>query len=172
MKYPKSAYEKLTVQQNKALRDPYQVICGTYELHGIVPQSLEYNLHGSFLSLLEKLKITLLITREYEHLVIALNAKSGRLNQSFIHLPHPNGIAVNKRTGKVYIAATRSPSQIVELSLVSKLMKRDGYQVRAKEEKYLVPSRIKFYAGAYYFHDLAMIGDKLYANSVGKNGCN
>lgn len=163
-------YEKLRQKQSEALREPYQVICGTYEQHGIMPQSLEYTLRGKFLSLLEKLNITLLVTREYEHLVIGLNAKNGKLNQSFLHLPHPNGIAVNKKKTKVYIASTRSPSQIVELGLVSGLMKRDGHNETAKKQKVLVPSRVKYYAGAFYFHDLAMIGDKLYANSVGKNG--
>jgi uncharacterized protein (TIGR03032 family) len=163
-------FEKLKEIQNKALRDPYQVICGTYELHGIVPRSFEYKMQGRFSELLEKLNITLLVTREYEHLMVAMNVKKGRLNQSFLHLPHPNGIAVNRKTNKVYVASTRSPSQIVELSLVNKLMNRDGHVSTAGEEKLFVPARVKYYAGAYYFHDLAIIGDKLYANSVGKNG--
>jgi len=163
-------FEKLKEIQNNALRDPYQVICGNYELHGVLPQSLDHQMRGNFLSLLEKLKITLLVTREYEHLIIALNAKNGKLNQSFLHLPHPNGIAVNRKTNKVYIASTRSPSQIVELSTIKNLMVRDGHPGKNRKDKLLVPSRVKYYAGAYYFHDLAMIGEKLYANSVGKNG--
>jgi len=163
-------YEKLRQLQSDALRDPYQVICGTYEHHGIVPQSLEYTAKGKFIRLLEQLNITLLVTREYEHLVLALNAKKGKLNQSFLHLPHPNGIVVDKKKNKVFVASTRSPNQIVELSLINKLMTRDGHLATAKEQKVLVPSRVKYYAGAFYFHDLAMIGGKLYANSVGQNG--
>jgi uncharacterized protein (TIGR03032 family) len=163
-------YEKLRQTQSEALRDPYQVICGTYETHGIVPQSLEYTQRGKFLALLEKLNITLLVTREYEHLVIALNAKNGKLNQTFLHLPHPNGLVVDKKRNKLYVASTRSPNMIVELSLLDKLMKRDGHKETAKEQKVLVPSRMKYYSGAHYFHDLAMIGGKLFANSVGQNG--
>lgn len=170
MKGREAEYENLRQRQSEALRDPAQVICGTYEQHGILPQSLEYNLRGKFLALLEKLNITLLVTREYEHLVIALNAKKGKLYQSFLHLPHPNGIVVDKKKNKVYIASTRSPNQIIELGLVNKLMKRDSHNETAKEQNVLVPSRVKYYGGAHYFHDLAMIGGKLYANSVGKNG--
>ena len=170
MSVKEADYEKLRQKQSEAIREPYEVICGSYEANGITQQSLEYNIRGKFLSILEKLNVTLLVTREYEHLVIGLNAKKGKLNQSFLHLPHPNGIAVNKKKTKVYIASTRSPSQIVELSLVNDLMKRDGHNGTATKQKVLVPSRAKYYAGAYYFHDLAMIGDKLYANSVGKNG--
>lgn len=170
MKPDNKSYQQLLDRQNQAMRDPYQVICGSYEMHGIVPASLEYELEGRFLSLLEKLRLTLLVSREYEHLLIALRAQGRKLQQSFLHLPHPNGIVVNHRTDKVYVASTRSPNQIVELSLVSSLMPRDGYKSKVKKGNYLVPSRIKYYAGAYYFHDLAIIGGRLYANSVGKNG--
>ena len=163
-------FEQLRDTQNNALRDPAKVIGGDYEANGIVSQSLDYVIEGSFLQVLEKLKITLLVTREYEHLVLALNAKKGSLRQSFLHLPHPNGIAVNRKTNKVYIASTRSPNKIIELCAANKLMDRAGYDKKKTSENYLTPSRVKYYAGAYYFHDLAFIGNKLYANSVGKNG--
>ena len=142
--------------QNSALREPSEVICGNYIVNGVMPESLDYTVSGDFISVLEKLKITLLITREYEHLVIALNAKSKKLRQSFIHLPHPSGIAIDPKTNNVYIAATRNPNQIIELAVDSK-------------EKTLTPARVKYYGGSYYFHDLAFINGDLYANSVGKN---
>lgn len=163
-------FDRLREIQNKALRDPAKVIGGDYESNGIIPQSFEYTTTGNFLKLLEKLKITLLVTREYEHLVMALHVKKGKLRQSFLHLPHPNGIVVNRKTNKVYVASTRSPNKIVELCPANNLMERAGYKQKKTTENYLTPSRVKYYAGAYYFHDLAIIGGKLYANSVGKNG--
>ncbi len=170
MSKQKPDFEKLRETQNSTLRDPAQVICGNYETSGIVPQLFDYTVQGNFLPLLEKLKITLFVTREYEHLVVALNVKNKKVRQSFLHLPHPNGIVADRKTNKVYVASTRSPNQIVELSPVSKLMPRAGYKAKPYSGKFLVPSRTKYYAGAYYFHDLAIIGGKLYANSVGKNG--
>lgn len=166
----KAHFEQLRAIQNNALRDPAEVICGRYEASGIMPESLEYCTEGNFPELLEKLKITLFVTREYEHLVLALNVKNKKIRQSFLHLPHPNGIVVNHKTNKVYVASTRSPNNIVELSVVSKLMERAGYPKGRRKENFLSISRIKYYGGAYYFHDLALINGKLYANSVGRNG--
>ncbi len=152
------SFNKFLKIQKNALREPSAVICGDYKTNGILPESLEYTIHGSFLPILEKLKVTLLVSREYEHLVIALNSKKKKLRQSFIHLPHPSGIAIDEKTNKVYIAATRNPNQIIELAIANKNI-----------EKFLTPARVKYYGGAYYFHDLAFINGELYANSVGKN---
>jgi len=161
MKTAPSFNNHIEIQQ-KALREPSEVICGNYATNGILPKSLEYTVSGDFLSILEKLKVTLLVSREYEHLVIALNVKKNKLRQSFIHLPHPSGIAVDKKTNKVYVAATRNPNQIIELAVTSVPSSKI-------DEKILTPSRVKYYGGAYYFHDLAFINGNLYANSVGKN---
>lgn len=162
MKKPFPGINKLLEIQNQALREPAEVICGSYISNGIVPESLEYNTAGDFLSILEKLNVTLLITREYEHLVIALNVKNNKLRQSFIHLPHPSGITVDRKTNKVYVAATRNPNQLVELAIASNPTSK-------LPEKVLTPARVKYYGGAHYFHDLAFINGGLYANSVGKN---
>jgi len=58
---------------------------------------------------LELLEITLLVTREYENLVFALNARKGKPDISFMSLPHPSGVAVNHQKQKVQIAANRNP---------------------------------------------------------------
>lgn len=166
MKDVEMDFHNLIEIQNKALRDPAEVICGNYLRNGIVPSSLRYKLHGNFLVLLKKLNITLLITREYENMVIALGAQKRGLRQSFLHLPHPSGIAVNKKTNKLYLAATRNPNQIIELSSA----KTRNSKEKKSPPGILLPTRVKYYAGEYYFHDLAFIGDELYVNSVGKNG--
>src|SRR5688572_24752225 len=111
----KKSREKLREKQQHALRDPAEVITGNMHDAGITSRGLQYSTSGDFIALLEKLKVTLLVTREYEHLAIGLNASGGKLRQTFLHLPHPAGIAVNRKTNQVYVAATRNPNAIVEL---------------------------------------------------------
>lgn len=143
--------------QRDALRDPAEVICQPYRASGLAPESLSYRASPGFIRVLKRLKVTLFVSREYEHLVMALSATSGRLRQSHVHLPHPSGIAVDQKSKSVFIAATRNPNQIWQFK-----------PIRHKEPV-LVPVRTKFLPGASYIHDLAMIGGRLYANSVGQN---
>ena len=67
--------------QNEALRDPIEIICQNYTASGLARQSLTHKASDSFVELLAKLNITLLVTREYEHLVIALTADKNNLKQ-------------------------------------------------------------------------------------------
>lgn len=144
-------------KQSKALRDPYEVLTGNAQKNGVYSESLEYQTDSGFLEVLTELQITLLLTREYEHLVLSLNVVNGTVHQKFLHLPHPSGLAVDRRTNTVYVAATRNPNQIWEL------------RPSNGEFQYLMPTRTKVFPGSYYFHDLAMIGDRLFGTSVGKN---
>lgn len=155
-------------KQNDALRSPNEIMGGDFGSVGINEKALSYKAEKSFIEILKKLNITLFATREYENLAIALNAENDRLNQSFIHLPHPSGIVTNKKENILYIAATRNPNQIIEFKVKTSSIKRKNISI--KEEKLMMPARTKFYAGSYYFHDLAIIKNELYANSVGQNG--
>src|SRR6185369_7165231 len=100
--------ELLWEKQVNALRDPVAVITGSYETNGITKKVLQYTATESFISVLEKLGITLLVSREYEHLVVALSVSKKKLRQSFFHLPHPSGIAVDREKNVIYIASTRN----------------------------------------------------------------
>jgi len=137
---------------------------------GITEESLEFSADDSFTKILSELDITLLVTREYEHLLLALNSTEGKLNQTFTNLPHPSGIAVNRKSKSVYIAATRNPNQIIEFKPCKSKLQRTDNKFQADFENVLMPIRTKFYPGAYYFHDLVFIGEELYGNSVGQNG--
>ncbi len=55
---------------------------------------------------------TLLVSREYEHLLIALSVADGRPRVSYMPLPHPSGIAFDARRGVVHVASTRNPNQL------------------------------------------------------------
>jgi uncharacterized protein (TIGR03032 family) len=156
--------ESLLKKQHAALRDPAEVVTGNPDQLGISAASLQFTATKSFVDLLEKLKITLLLTREYEHLLLAWRADGGKLKQTFFPLPHPAGIAVDRKKNLVYVAATRNPNAIVEFSLGNQSAKNKN------TKSLLMPSRMKFYPGSVYFHDLSFIGGQLYANSVGQNG--
>jgi len=164
----KSKYtkEELWEKQSNAIRDPAQVSgSSNFTDCGIVSDSLKHKVDDSFVQLLSKMKITLLISREYEHLLIGLNAENNKLNQTFTNLPHPSGIAINRKTNTVYVASTRNPNRIIEFKTVKSQI--DG---TVNSSKVLMPLRAKYFPGKYYFHDLAFIGEELHGTSVGQNG--
>ena len=92
-------------------RDPAAAV----SLHAQAPidrRLLAGKARGDFWDLLQGLGITLLVGREYEHFVMALTVRDGKPFATYMPLPHPSGIAVDRRRGRVFIASTRNPNQI------------------------------------------------------------
>ena len=163
-----NAKETLWSQQNAALRHPSDIFGAPFADAGITNNTLKFTASPSFIKLLHKLKVTLVASREYENLLIALNAPtSAKLEQSFFHLPHPSGIAVDHINNDMYVAATRNPNQVIKFRVTGDSLKR--LKIKKQEAGYLLPAIAKYYPGEYYFHDLAFGNGKLYANSVGMN---
>jgi uncharacterized protein (TIGR03032 family) len=163
-----SKKEFLWRKQQEALRKPEELFAGSFANAGITNDSLKYNSSKEFNALLKKLGVTLIVSREYENLLLSLRAgKSGSIEQSFFHLPHPSGLIIDRKKNLLYVAATRNPNQIVEFRVSERNLSR--LRVKNDREKLLIPNRTKIYPGEYYFHDLALCGNKLYANSVGTN---
>jgi uncharacterized protein (TIGR03032 family) len=163
-----SAKEALWEKQNKAIRHPSEVFGTSFENAGITRNSLKFKATASFAKLLNKLELTLVVSREYENLLIALSStNSKKVNQSFFHAPHPSGIVADRKAGSLYVAATRNPNQILEFKISKNNLNR--IKIAPPKTGILVPSRGKYYPGQYYFHDLAICNNKLYANSVGMN---
>lgn len=142
-------------KQIRILRRPSEIFGAGFKKAGITDQLLRYQATESFSRIIHELGITLLVSREYENFLIAFSAGKKRLIQTFFHIPHPCGIAVDSSHSKMYVVSTRNPNQLVEFVV---------------QDSYLIPKRVKYYPGSYYFHDIAFIGDTLYANAVGKNG--
>jgi len=133
-------------------RDPAQ-IAGAWEASGTVDgELLRHRVDGPFWELLGELGVTLLVGREYEHLLMSL-APGGRIG--WLRMPHPSGIAVDLERERVHVAATRNPNQLVELTPLD------------APGRPLVPARIRFLPGRLYLHDLAMVGGVLHGNAVG-----
>jgi uncharacterized protein (TIGR03032 family) len=165
---PKADLASLHQGQNEQWRDPAQVASQWSEAGDVDPRLFEYQVRGGWWEALAECGITLLVTREYEHLIMALcpTPAGGRI--SYMTLPHPSGLAVDRTRMVVHIASTRNPNQVFDLMPVAGL--RERLDVNTTEAgKELIPIRSRFYPGCLYIHDLAMIGGKLHANAVGEN---
>ncbi len=144
----------MTFEHDSAvLRDPAEILAYWDAAGHLDAGRLDHRASPGWWELIDRLGITLLVTREYEHLALAL---SGRGQVSYLRVPHPSGIVVDRRAGAVYIAATRNPNQLMALA-------------PAEPGGRLMPARAVFYPGSLYLHDLAIIDGKLYGNAVGQN---
>ncbi len=160
--------EGLWAAHGATWREPTQVIGfpGTApEMH---PQALECATAGPFWELLQEAKVALLVSREYEHLLVHLSAPAGRPHATFLQVPHPSGIAYDPARSTVHVACTRNPNQVLELSPATYLPRSDS-PVPPQAPGTLLPSASRYYPGSLYLHDLAIIGGELYGNAVGHN---
>lgn len=135
-------------------RAPAQITSQWREAPSLDPQLLETRVSHGWWPLIQELGITLLATREYEHLIMAMSAPAGRPRVSFAALPHPSGLVADRARRQLCVASTRNPNQL--------------YTFAPASEK-LVPVASAFYPGRLYLHDLALIGGRLHANAVGLN---
>lgn len=157
----------LRSQDNARWRRPERVASHWEEASAVDPRLLEFTVQGDWWQALEATGQTLLISREYEHLLFAMRVVNGRGEVSYLSLPHPSGLAVDLARGAVYVACTRNPNQIIDLTPVVPLPAHPKQPVGQRHP--LVPLRARFLPGRLYLHDLAMIGGALHANAVGQN---
>ncbi len=150
-------------------REPAQVASQWREATDTDPQLLRHTVRGAWWETLARLDITLLVTREYEHLVMALHAGRRGPHVTFLRLPHPSGLAVDRQHGVVHVASTRNPNQVYDLAPVHHVLDRLDVRADAPPGRPLVPVRSRFLPGCLYLHDLAVMGGRLYANAVGHN---
>jgi len=152
-------------------RDPAQVISQWSDARRAEPGLLKFVARGKWWQVLSEHRITLLVTREYEHLVLAVSPY-GR-SQTYLRLPHPSGLVVDRKRGVVHLASTRNPNQVFQLAPVQRLIDRTDVNLDSdgsiEEDHPLVPVRSTTLPGSFYIHDLAMVGSQLYANAVGQN---
>lgn len=165
--------ENLWAIQNAQWREGAQIASQWDEAVNTDPRLLQCEINGDWWGILAETQKTLLVTREYEHLIQGFSVKNGKHIESFMRLPHPSGLVVDEGQKKVYIASTRNPNQIYSLAPVSSLLSRLDSEPIPFEKTHLqnslVPQKVTFYPGCLYMHDLGLIDNKLYANSVGQN---
>lgn len=156
-------------RQDAAWRDPVAVVSQWADAAAADERLLRGTAHGAFWHTLAAHRLTLLVTREYEHLVIALHAGRRGPAISYLPIPHPNGMAVDRARGVVYVASTRNPNQVFDLKPVQGVAAGGNGRFEPSRERPLVPVRSRFFPGGLYLHDLALVGGVLHANAVGQN---
>ncbi len=150
-------------------RDPAQIAAGWREAAEIDPALLRSRARGKWWETLAANGVTLLVTREYEHLVMALTVNDSGPRASFMRLPHPSGLVVDRQRRLVHVASTRNPNVLYELRPVRGALPRADRPAVAAPGHPLVPARATYLPGCSYLHDLALIGGRLYGNAVGMN---
>ncbi len=163
-------HERLLRLHDAQFRDPAEIVAGLHNPYFVEPRLLEHDIEGPWWELLSELGITLIVTREYEHLVLAIRGDplSGKA-LSMMVIPHPSGLAVDRERGLVHVAATRNPNQIYDLAPLQGWTRHFDVTENLEGERPLMPLRSRFFPGCLYIHDLAMIGNELHANAVGHN---
>jgi uncharacterized protein (TIGR03032 family) len=169
MKPKPQELEALWAGHSAEWRAPEQIASQWREAADINPDFLRHTVRGAWWETLSKARVTLLVTREYEHLVMALSVVEGRPRISYFPVPHPSGLVVDRARGVVYLASTRNPNQIYDLAPVCGAKPRQDVKFAGARGRPLVPIRSRFLPGCLYLHDLALIGGNLFGNAVGEN---
>ncbi len=156
-------------QHDSKWRDCAQVASQWSGASEVNARLLKLQSDRAFFKLLTKLGVTLVVSREYEHLVVALSAVRAEPRTTFFPLPHPSGVAVDRTRCEVNVASTRNPNQLFTFRPVEHALARKDARLGDMRGRPLLPVRSTFYPGCLYLHDLAFIGSRLYANSVGQN---
>jgi uncharacterized protein (TIGR03032 family) len=154
---------------HEAWRDPADVVAQWHDAGVCNRNLLDAQVVGPWWDILAEAGVTLLISREYEHLVLALSMASGSPQTSYLRLPHPSGIAFDAARRQVHIASTRNPNALYTLRPVDRLMQRDDLDSQGVAGRPLMPTDARFLPGSTYLHDLTMIGPHLHATAVGEN---
>ncbi len=168
----KASQNRLWQTHAEEWRHPSSVINHSKVFGDVDEKLLAYKTFGPWWDILSRAKLRLIVSREYEHLLICLGASQKKEEVSYCCLPHPSGVAVDHQNKKVFIASTRNPNQIFEFRNSAGLIARGDLKRFSKTSDAsarLLPSRNTFFPGSLYIHDLAFIGRKLYANAVGHN---
>lgn len=164
-----SLRDRLHTAANGAWREPYAVATQWLGADAVDGRLLRHETRGRFWEALAAADATLLVTREYEHLLFALHAGRRGPVVSYLPLPHPSGIAFDRRRGVVYVASTRNPNQVHELVPAVAAPPAVGAPALPLAARPLVPVRTRTLPGATYLHDLALVGGRLHGNAVGRN---
>jgi len=155
-------------EDDAAWRDPEEVVAGLTGAASHDRGQLESRASGDWWEVLDRLDACLVVSREYEHLLIAMAMTPQGPRQSFMSLPHPSGMAFDAKAERLHVASTRNPNQLYVLAPAGACDGADR-QLDCNEPQLLVSLSSSFLPGRLYLHDLALIGGVLHGNAVGLN---
>jgi uncharacterized protein (TIGR03032 family) len=150
-------------------RDPVAVVAGSEKTAAVDRGLLRSRIRGPFWEILHERELTLIVTREYEHLATGLATHGGRPWPTHLPLPHPSGVAYDADRRVLYVAATRNPNQVLTMAPVAAVRERSDVPGEVPAGHPLMALRTWFLPGCLYLHDLALVGGALHANAVGEN---
>jgi uncharacterized protein (TIGR03032 family) len=161
--------DELWDQHGDQWRAPEQVTSQWADAATVDKRLLRWRATEGWWSTLSDLGISLLVTREYEHMVVALSCRGDEPRVTFMPMPHPSGLVADRDHDTVFVASTRNPNQVYELRPVTGSLDRGDRAATDVAGSPLVPVASRFHPGALYIHDLALIDGVLHANAVGEN---
>jgi uncharacterized protein (TIGR03032 family) len=154
-------------EDDAAWRDPEGVLSGRRSADPIGRELLDVRVSGDWWEVLERLDACVVVSREYEHLLLALTVAPEGPRQSFMSLPHPSGLSFDAKAERLYVASTRNPNQIYELAPADTMAAANGRS--HADERPLAPVSARFLPGRLYLHDLALIAGVLHGSAAGLN---
>ncbi len=163
------ASRPLWARQDKTWRDPAGVAGLWEQARDVDPRLLRHSVRGRWWEALAEERAVLVVTREYEHLLVAISALPGGPAISYWPFPHPSGLAFDSAAGILHVASTRSPNQVYDFAPAVGLLARLDVELSGLAGRPLVPVRSRFLPGCLYLHDLAMVGGRLHACAAGQN---
>ncbi len=143
-------------EDDKAWRNPEDVVAGWQRSDPLDHRLLDATVSGDWWAVLDRLDACVIVSREYEHLLLALTVAPEGPRQSFMSLPHPSGLAFDARPND-----STSPARATQTSSLS-WRQRDGMEhewngATPLGDRPLAPLSATFLPGRLYLHDLALI---------------
>ncbi len=132
-------------------------------------------------ALLTRLKTAVAVSLEYEHKLVLVYGKKGRVYTHSLDIPHPSGLWWDGES--LVVTSTRSPNQIVYFRALptdfeSEVLPPILPSLRAEQSRartsrldspLLVPVKSFFLPGNFSTHDLVKMGRDLYLTATGLN---
>ena len=156
-------------EHDAAWRDPAQVVAQCEHASPVAPELLRCEVRGDWWGVLERLDACLVVSREYEHLLLALTVAPEGPRRSFMALPHPSGLAFDAGACRLHVASTRNPNQLYTFEPISSGLENGRQMDELALQRPLAPLSTSFLPGRLYLHDLAFVEGALHGNAVGLN---
>jgi uncharacterized protein (TIGR03032 family) len=138
----------------------------------LAPHLLTYAATDGWWRVLAETAITLVVSREYEHLLYALSWE-GTPWLSHLELPHPSGVCFDERRQKLYVSSTRWPNQMFEfLAVRSDTPRGDLLTDEApslEDRTLLLPVRSWMLPGSLDIHEVALLNGSVVFTATGHN---
>ncbi len=134
--------------------------------------SLDFEVRGKFWEVLAASRVTLAVSREYEHFILLMGGNNGYPWQSPLPLPHPSGLFWDGKKSELIVSSTRTPNQIFYFKRIGELdYAREVVpaSVQQFDGQLFVPYLSVLLPGTLYIHDLVTMGGELYATITGHN---